>query len=165
VLRLRPLPLVKVESFLTDQGADGATSRLLAAVSGGRPGYARSLMDQPQSLDFRRERLDDLARLLAGTRRERFAYAEMLAKDKEAFRNALLIWLAYWRDVLLRSAGSGAPIVNVDRAEEIGERAAHTTLPETHRLVAGLELALERLERNVNSRLLAEVLLLDWPRA
>jgi DNA polymerase-3 subunit delta' len=164
VLRLRPLAQERVESYLTAQGADPATSHLLAAICGGRPGYARALMDEPKALDFRRERLDDLPRLLRGTRRERFAYAEALAKDKEAFRNVLLLWLVYWRDVLLRVAGSEAPIVNVDRAEEIKERAGHLSLPEAHRLVADLEGALERLEKNVNSRLLAEVLLLDWPR-
>ena len=163
VLRLRPLPAERVESFLTARGVDPSAARLLAAVSGGRPGYARTLRDEPQALEFRRVRLEDLPRLLGGTRQERFAYAELLARDKESFRATLLIWLAYWRDVLLRTAGSGGEMVNVDRAEEIAERAATMTLAEAHRLVAGLEAALEQLEKNANPRLLAEVLLLDWP--
>jgi hypothetical protein len=31
-------------------------------------------------------------------------------------------------------------------------------------LAAGLEQALDRLEKNVNARLLAEVTLMDWPK-
>jgi hypothetical protein len=34
----------------------------------------------------------------------------------------------------------------------------------TRRVVSGLEDVLEKMERNVNSRLLAEVLLLDLPK-
>jgi DNA polymerase III gamma/tau subunit len=122
-------------------------------------------MAHPEALDFRRERLNDLPKLLRSTRRERFTYAEALAKDKETFRNVLLLWLAYWRDVLLRVAGSESPIINVDRSEEIGEQAGHLSLPEAHRLVADLEGAVEQLEKNANARLLAEVVLLDWPRS
>lgn len=164
VLRLRPLPVERLESYLTALGADPSTSRLLAHVCGGRPGYARALMEHPEALDFRRERLDDLPKLLRSGRRERFAYAEALAKDKETFRNVLLLWLSFWRDVLLRVAGSEGPMINVDCSEEIGEQAVRLTLREAHRLVVNLEGAVERLEKNANARLLAEVVLLDWPR-
>jgi len=37
-------------------------------------------------------------------------------------------------------------------------------LSSARRMVSGLEDVLEKMERNVNSRLLAEVLLLDLPR-
>ena len=40
VLRLRPLPMDVVETYLKTHGADESTARLLAHVSGGRPGYA-----------------------------------------------------------------------------------------------------------------------------
>ena len=79
VLRLRPMPVQAVDAHLLKQGADTATARLLAHVSGGRPGYALRLMADKEGLDFRSRRLDDLERLLHGTRRERFSYAEKLA--------------------------------------------------------------------------------------
>jgi hypothetical protein len=37
-------------------------------------------------------------------------------------------------------------------------------LSSARRVVGGLETALEKMERNVNSRMLAEVLLLDLPK-
>jgi len=163
VLRLRPLPVAAVEGFLERQGADEPRARLLAGLSGGRPGYGLRLMRDPEALDLRTRRLDDLPGLLAGTRRERFVYAESLARDKEAFRGVLLLWLAYWRDVLLRAAGSAAPVSNADRLGEIDALAGRLSLGQVRRLVTDLERAVGRLERNVNPRLLAEVLLLDWP--
>jgi len=163
ILRLRPLPSAEVESFLKERGADGPRAALLAHLSGGRPGYALHLMEDPGALDFRRQRLDDLERLLGAGRGERFAYAESLARDKEALRSVLLLWLAYWRDVLLCTSGAARRITNVDRRAPIEALSARLSLAEARQRVSDLEGAVERLERNVNPRLLAEVLLLDWP--
>jgi hypothetical protein len=76
----------------------------------------------------------------------------------------LLLWLSFWRDVLLRAGGASAPPANIDRSQEIDALAKRLPLWEARRLVSQHELALQRLEANVNPRLLAEVLLLDLPR-
>lgn len=166
-LRLRPLPVETAAARLEQSGAAPETARLLAHVSGGRPGYALRLLQDGEALEFRSKRLDDLQSLLKATRRERFAYAERLTDRKnearERFRETLLVWLSFWRDVLLRAAGSAAPLANLDRAAQIEALAGGLTLAGARRLVSGGEDAIEKLERNVNARLLAEVLLLDWP--
>jgi len=164
VLRLRPLPVETVESFLRERGAQADAARLIAHVSGGRPGYALNLLQDPAALAFRAERLADLQALLPASRVDRFSYAEKLAKDKETMRQVVLIWLSYWRDVLLRAGGVSTPIANLDRAQEIEALAGRLDLSTSRRVVSALEQALERLEANVNARLLAEVLLMDWPR-
>jgi DNA polymerase-3 subunit delta' len=173
VLRLRPVPIERLESALAERGADPETARLLAHISGGRPGYAFRLLEDKDALEFRGRRLDDLQSLLKSSRRERFAYAEKLtdrkSEAKERFRETLLVWLSFWRDVLLCSAGpdaaaSSLPLTNFDRLAEIEPLASRLGLAEASRLVRQAEEALERLESNVNARLLAEVLLLDWPR-
>jgi DNA polymerase-3 subunit delta' len=164
VLRLRPLPLETVEAFLRERGAQAEAARLIAHVSGGRPGYAINLLQDPAALAFRAERLADLHALLPASRVDRFSYAEKLAKDKEIMRQVVLIWLSYWRDVLLRAGGASAPIANLDRIQEIEALAERLDLPAARRVVSALERALERLAANVNARLQAEVLLMDWPR-
>ena len=168
ILRLRPLPIETVESFLKERGAEPESACLLAHISGGRPGYALRLMDDKEALNFRRMRLGDLQSLLKSNRRERFSYAEKLTdrknEAKERFRETLLLWLSFWRDVLLRAAGSEAPLTNVDCTEAVDALAAKLTLPEVRKLVSDAEGAIEKLERNVNARLLAEVTLLDWPK-
>ena len=56
-----------------------------------------------------------------------------------------------------------APIANVDYDESITSLAQKLELGRARRVVSDLESALSRLDRNVNPRLLAEVLLLDLP--
>ena len=164
VLRLRPLPLEGVEAFLKQHGADDQQSRLIAHVSGGRPGYALRLLQNPSALASREEKLNDLQALLSDTRAERFAYAEKLAKDKDGLRGVLLLWLSYWRDVLLCAGAMPAMLANIDRAQEIEALAGRLQLAAARRVVFALEKSLAQLDANVNPRLLAEVLLLDWPK-
>ena len=163
ILRLRALPVSAIESDLLERGVDEERARLLAHISGGRPGYARKLIDDITLLEKREERLNDLQTLLPAPRVEKFSYAEKLAKDKDIMRQTILIWLSYWRDVMLRVAQAETPLINIDRNMEIEFLAGRLDLHTARRVVGDLESALEKMDRNVNSRLLAEVLLLDWP--
>lgn len=164
VLRLRPLEIEKVKRGLESRGLESAQAKLIAHISGGRFGYALRLIEEPSLLEKRAERLNDLQSLISASRVEKFAYADKLSRDKESMRQAILIWLSYWRDVMLRSAQAETPLVNVDRNLEIEELAGRLDLSTARTIVSGLENVLEKMEKNVNSRLLAEVLLLDLPR-
>ena len=164
VLRLRPLSIEQVKKELENRGAETNKANLLAHLSGGRPGYAFRLLEDKSLLEFRNQRLNDLQKLLSSTRVEKFAYAEKLSKekDKEVMRNVLLVWQSFWRDVFLCASKADTPLSNVDRAEEIESLARKMSLPAARQRVAETEQALQRMDRNVNSRLLAEVLLLNW---
>ena len=163
ILRLRALPISAIEADLLKRGVDAERARLLAHISGGRPGYARKLIDDVTLLEKREERLNDLQTLLSASRVEKFSYADKLAKDKETMRQVILIWLSYWRDVMLRVAQADTPLTNIDCNMEIEFLASRLDLHVVRCVVSDLESALEKMDRNVNSRLLAEVLLLDWP--
>jgi DNA polymerase III subunit delta' len=165
VLKLRPLKIAEVEKALESRGLEADRARLVAHISGGRFGYALRLIENEALLERRAEQLNDLQSLISASRVEKFAYAEKLSKDKESMRQAVLIWLSYWRDVMLRSARAESPLVNVDRNLEIEDLAGKVGFTAARKTVSGLEEVLEKMERNVNSRLLAEVLLLDLPRA
>jgi hypothetical protein len=78
-------------------------------------------------------------------------------------RANLLLWQSFWRDVLLRSGGASRPPANIDRVQEIESLAGRVQLSGARRVTAALEKSLSQLDANVNARLLAEVLLLDWP--
>jgi DNA polymerase-3 subunit delta' len=164
VLRLRPLRIEEVRKALESRGIERDQAKLVAHISGGRFGYALRMIEDETLLESREERINDLQNLMSASRVEKFAYADRLSKNKESLRQAFLIWLSYWRDVMLRSAQAGTPLVNVDRNLEIEELAGRLELPAARRQVRGLEDALEKLERNVNPRLLAEVTLLDLPK-
>jgi DNA polymerase-3 subunit delta' len=152
-----------IESHLLQHGAEAEQAHLIAHVSSGRPGYALQLLNDESALEFRAEQLSDLRQLLSSTRVQKFNYAEKMAKDKESMRQTLLVWLSYWRDVLLRASGAKASIANVDQNESITSLARDLELSRVRHMVSDLELSLKRLAHNVNPRLLAEVLLLDLP--
>ena len=164
VLRLRPLRVEEVQKELETRGIETDRAKLIAHISGGRFGYALRMLEDEDLLQTREARLNDLQGLISASRVEKFAYADKLSRDKESMRQAILIWLSYWRDVMLRSAQARSPLVNVDRNVEIEDLASKLDLSAARTVVSGLEDVLEKMERNVNSKLLAEVLLLDLPK-
>jgi DNA polymerase-3 subunit delta' len=164
VLRLRPLPLEMVSQGLQARwGLEPETGRLLAHLSGGRPGYALRLHQEPERMEQRRAWLDDLQRLLTVGRVERFAYVEPLSKEKEALRGVIRVWLSFWRDVLLCASGASAPLANLDREEQVQNLAARFGLKRAHAAISSLERTLDLVDRNVNPRLAVEILMLDLP--
>lgn len=164
VVRLRPLALEQVRQGLQDHWElPPEEADLLAHISGGRLGYALNLHTEPDRLAQRGAWLEDHHQMLSASRVQRFAYAETLAKDKDVLRNVLLTWISLWRDVLLCTAGSFSPFTNLDHSEEIELLATHFGLDVVHQTIAGLEHTLDLLDRNVNTRLATEVMLLDLP--
>lgn len=165
VLRLRPAPTGTVWQGLSElRQLESDTAALLAQISGGRPGYALRLHDNPELQEQRTTWLDEHADLLRLNRAGRFDYAENLAKDRDLLRSAITTWLTLWRDVLLQASSATVPLTNPDRAEEIEALARHAGLRGALAIIHALEKSLERLDRNTNPRLTAEVLMLDLPR-
>jgi DNA polymerase-3 subunit delta' len=164
VLRLRPLPVAQLENYLRRRGADEDRARFIAHLSAGRPGYALHLLNDEEGLTFRRERIDEFAALLNASRVARFSYAEKMTKNKEEFRRTLLIWLSIWRDVMLSAAGDSESVVNIDQRELIAALAQTLSLRAAKKLLTATENGITQLRHNVNARLLAEVLLLDFPQ-
>jgi hypothetical protein len=127
-------------------------------------GYALRLKDDPERLEQRRAFIEDLLNMLGANRRDRFAYAETICRDREALREAYLIWLSFWRDLLLRAASPEMLLINQDLEEVIQGLAQKIDIGTARARIADLEQAVRRLDSNVNARLITEVILLDWPR-
>ncbi|HLA99447.1 MAG TPA: DNA polymerase III subunit, partial [Anaerolineales bacterium] len=124
VLRLRPVPYEILSAGLQRRlGLPAERARLLAQLSGGRPGYALRLHGSPEMLHRREQSLVDHFNLLNSNLVQRFDYAEKLARDKAALVDVLQTWLSLWRDVLLKAAGASTPPVNADQREAIANLA------------------------------------------
>lgn len=169
VLRLRPMRVSEAEQVLIQhKGLSAVDARLLAHVSSGRLGTALHLYNDPNALTFRTRRFDDLADLLAGSRRERFAYVDGLFKHNRSGRDeisdVISLWLGFWRDVLISTSSADMPLVNIDREKLIQKTAEKVDFESAHHVVVSLEQGLRDLDIYVNTRLLAENLLLEWPR-
>jgi DNA polymerase-3 subunit delta' len=164
ILRLRPLPIDQVAAGLqTRWGIEPEQAELLAHLSGGRPGYAVQLHQDQERVLQRQVWLEDHLQLLTSNRVKRFEYAETLAKDKSQLRESLHVWIGLWRDVLLKAAGTDLPATNLDRRGDIDQLAARYGLDTARRTILAIERTLEMVDRNVNPRLAAEVLMLDLP--
>lgn len=169
VLRLRPLAVDRLEGALQMRGIPAERAQLLAHLSGGRLGQALRIEQDESVQEKRQELIADWLRLLAANRAERFAHAEDLTrgapeKARGNLREAFPVWLSAWRDVLLAAANPALPLTNPDHALKIQRLAGEVGVEGARRCVRALERGLARLDANVNPRLLAEVILLDWPR-
>ena len=169
VLRLRPLPVAEAGEGLQRWGIPAAEARLLAHISGGRPGYAVRLHENPELLEQRQGWLTELSTLLGNSRVERFAYARAAARaasdDREALRSCLQVWSSFWRDVVLSASGTAAPLTNLDLAEPVEKLAAGLGLDQARQVLERTEQTLSLIDRNVHVRLALENLMLDLPRA
>lgn len=164
-LRLRSMPLEMLEKMLVERwNTPEDEARRLAHISGGRLGMALRFHQEPDLLETRLELAGDAFRLLENNRKERFAYVERNFKDKERMRWTLEVWSSVWRDVMLSAGGAITPKVNLDHAGEIDTLGFKVGFEKAAALTAALEHGQEQLNANVNTRLLVENLLLEWPR-
>jgi DNA polymerase-3 subunit delta' len=163
---LKPLPTTTVKQALTERwGATAEQAELLAHLSSGRLGWAVRTLEDETALKRRARRLDELNILIDGSIVERFQYAEKLAQDPVATRETLDLWIGWWRDVLLVASEANASLTNVDRQDEVRNRARRFGVEESAGVVRALRSALEKLRQNANARLTLEVLMLDLPLA
>lgn len=172
VIALRPLPLAELASELqTRQAIEPEKAELIAHVSGGRPGIAIRLLQEPEQLQKRSAWLQDLLTLLSANHRERFDYCQRnfdsrrdertLIKDR--LNEALSYWLSYWRDVLIAKNATNIPLINLDYKEQIMRLSAQISSKQAQHFTLRIETNLPRLS-NANLRLLAESIILEWPR-
>jgi DNA polymerase-3 subunit delta' len=169
VVRLQPLPVAQVAQALQSRWEIPAErALLLASLSDGRPGYAVYLHQHQEILDQRQAWLEIHNHMLSGSRGERFSFAETITREyrennKELLREFILVWLSYWRDILMCTAGASVLPANQDRVQEVEKLATKVGFQPARMMVGALERTLEYLDRNVNPRLALEVLMLDLP--
>lgn len=164
LIRLRPQPVGVIETGLQSMfqlPADEAN--LLAHLSGGRPGYAVQLHEDPTMMSSRSNWLDEMQSLLSAKRVDRFTYAERQSRDIETLREVLKVWLSYWRDVMLTIGNPSMKVSNIDRQDSIRNLASKIDLFKAQNIINSLERQFDLLSRNINPRLAIEVFLLNLP--
>ncbi|NDJ77089.1 MAG: DNA polymerase III subunit delta' [Chloroflexi bacterium] len=163
-LHLRPLPINTVRQALEQHWqAAPDTAHTLAALSGGRIGWAVRALENPEALEQRNAALDLLEQSLLGQRQQRFDQAQALARDKTEALQTLALWVSYWRDVMLFACGSQAVVTNVDRLDGLQDLARIVGIDAAQQALAATRRTITHLHQNVNTRLALEVLMLDYP--
>ncbi len=162
---LRPVPVSTVREALIERwNVEAEQADLLAHLSGGRVGWAVRQLEDETALQRRARRLDDLDHLLTATITERFRYAETLARTPIAVQETLDLWIGWWRDVMLLAADADRLLTHVDRRRMLREHARRFGVRRSLDVLKALQLAVDRLSRNANPRVVLEVLMLDLPK-
>ena len=168
-LELMPLPISEVATELVSRHSiPREEADRLAPLSAGCLGWAISEISDPSIMEKRNERLKRISQLLSANLEEKFAYAGELAslyyKNRDEARATLLLWLRWWRDLLLVKEGAEEFIHNVDWGEELRLRASEITTSQVTGLIKAILKTHAALEDNANPRLTLEVLMLSVPR-
>lgn len=171
---LRALPVGELRTALLDLGEPQSRADLLARLAGGRPGRALDFRADPNLLETRAERLAEHFQLLSDTRSERFQYVNSFVRGSSGGDVASLaraeamdlvsLWMGVWRDVLLRSYGQDGAVCNVDRTGELSSMQKAVDVGQIVGTLHAMEGTLDALDKNANTRLALETLMLDIPR-
>jgi DNA polymerase-3 subunit delta' len=164
ILKLRPIPKSEVLAALRSRWqAEPEQAELLTQLAAGRLGWAARALTDETFLERRSQCLDDLLDLLRLPRAERLAYAQQFSRDTVALKEALTLWLMVWRDLLLLKSNGQTKITNLDWQGALQQIAQCSTIAQISQMITRLHQALYYLERNVNPRLILEVVLLKLP--
>jgi DNA polymerase-3 subunit delta' len=170
-----PMPVARLaEALESGWSVPADEARLLARLSGGRLGWALAALEDESVLETRRQALNEIWRLAAAGRDERFAYAGRLAaqfpRDRQAVLAALDLWRDWWRDVLLVRAGllegredALPPLTNVDALDKLTLEGTKYNMADLIRFLVAIGETRRYLQENVNPYLALEVLMLELP--
>lgn len=141
-------------------------ARRLAALAGGRPGWAVEALAHPELVAERAAGVDRAVALSEGKLSERLALAgevckgESFLESRAACLRTLDDMLVWWRDLLLVATDAAVPPVHADRRDELARQAARRGRDRIVRGLREIETTAGAVERNVTPRLALEALLL-----
>ena len=168
-LELKPLPISEVATELVDtHSMSQEEADKLARLSQGCLGWAISAASNPSIIEKRNESLERISRLSSASLEEKFTYAAELASlyysNRDEARDTLLLWLRWWRDLLLVKEGAEEFVLNLDWKQGLLLQASVITTAQLTRFIRAILTTFEALEDNANPRLTLEVLMLSLPR-
>ncbi len=164
-LKLRPVQRSILAEALQERGVSAEDARLLAAWSGGRPGWALRMLETPDDLAAQQSLLDELATLSRQNRPEALRWAEEQAKlfrggEQESVYAAIELWQSWWRDVLLINVGCPEAITHIDRLSDLERAATHHSATDILGYLRRMSAAAKQIRENTNPQLALENLAL-----
>jgi len=164
---LRPVSTGAVVDSLLDAGIGRERAEEVAALSGGRPGWAHRAAVDRKVLQRRVDAVDRALSWIAGSGYERLVTAVRLgdtfSKRRAEIFADLETLLGVWRDALLLHADQPHYLTYRGTAERLNVLARDWTMDELHRAVCSVQTCIGHLETNVRPRLALEAMVLEWP--
>lgn len=171
ILRLRPLSIEQCATALNQHWQIKEDIALeLAHLTSGKIGQAVNYNQDPEQLEKLHQLVQDVFDLLGNSIVERFSYAEQVTDmrrknvNRDSIGLMLQTWLSLWRDFYICASGSDMPLTYLNFKSLSQKIAKQLDQNLIHGQLLRLENALTQLDQNLNSKLLLETLLLDWPQ-
>ena len=167
--RLRPIRQSVIAEHLKSQyEAEEEAAEEIARLSEGRIGWAIITVADPSVLEAIEEKITTVESVVRAGLEMRFEYAEKLARafgrDRDAVRDELVIWLEWWRDMMIVKAGLPRYVKHLARLDTFQAGAAKVTVEEVTKAVSAVEETSRWLDRNANARLALDNMMLAMPR-
>jgi DNA polymerase-3 subunit delta' len=168
-LRLRPAGRNELAGALVAGGTEPERAAQLAALAGGRQGWALAAARDPALFEQQQGYTEQLVEALGGSRVERLlcsrGLSERWASNPERVRETLRVWMSWWRDVMLVQLGLLGRVVHLDAGEQEALRGAASRVSReaARGAAAAIQQTLADLDTNVNARLALDLLLLRLP--
>ncbi len=170
-IRLRPSPRAELANALIESGTPTDRAQQLAALAGGRQGWALAAARDTGLFDEQQTYAQQLVEAVSGSRLDRLLRARTLSErwygHPEEVRETLRVWMSWWRDVVLVQLGLVSRIVHLEPGEQAALRRAAEQVDQAaaRGAAAAIQQSLTDLDTNVNARLVLDLLLLRLPRA
>src|SRR5438105_6615963 len=158
-IRLRPAPRAELAHALVAMGADVERAQQLAALAGGRQGWAVTASRDSGVFEQQQTYARQMVEAVAGSRVERLlrarALSERWSSQPEVVRDTLRVWMSWWRDVVLVQLGLTSRVVHLETGEQAALRAAaeQVNMDAARQATATIQQTLANLDTNVNARL------------
>ncbi len=168
VSRCQILPLTLVTprdisaALIAHWGISNELAQELSWLSAGRPGWAIAASQNPELREQRVEWFQLMDSLCASGPAQRMQIAAKLAQDPGQLDELFVIWLSWWRDVLLTLEGAQLPGKSPGGAlpqyvRQIRPDVARQVIKQIHE-------AAQQIEQNAPPRLVLETLVLELPQ-
>lgn len=168
-IRLRPVAREQLRQALVALGTEPERAQQLAALAGGRQGWAVQAAQDSTLFEQQQTYSRQLVDALSGSRIDRLlrarALSERWASHPEAVRETLRVWMSWWRDVILVQLGLMNRMVHLEPGEQSTLTAAAQRVEQraARQAAAAIQQTLADLDTNVNARLALDLLLLRLP--
>ena len=137
---LRPLKRAEIAAGLISMfGAEQEQAERLAALAGGRMGWAVTMFREKGRFEHRSRVLEEMALLSGSTVADRInaatRYAKQFTDARQDLYAALDVWEGWWRDLLVVKSGASDLVMNIDQLPALQSLARKVPVDKAHSAV------------------------------
>ena len=161
------VPVGEIQAALLSTGLDEATSREIAVLAAGVPGWAIRAAADPDVVAASRQATERALDWITSSPYERLVHAiklgDAFTKRRAEIRADVEATLAVWRDLLLLGAQLEDLMVHQSAIGRLRDLSTGWEMPRIAHAIVAIQQCLRDLDANVRPRLALESMVLAWP--